>query len=185
MVGHATSGVQGITTGDLVSLVDASRMEWLGVVETPDGRAGITLGNVGIPAHVLFAAGSPSVERNARASEGSFDSQRLFADMGVSFTSYSQKAGNPGVGLLGAIPSTDQLGGDRDQALAADGHAIEPQEDSSLTQIERASFSQAIVNERATVHAPVGEHGALVRDSSISDIPNDDGGGDFPTPARI
>ena len=77
---------------DEVEERQASRMGWLGVIETPDGGAGITLGNVGISAHILFPTGSPAVEGNARASEGSFDSQRLFADMGVSFTSYSQKA---------------------------------------------------------------------------------------------
>lgn len=86
-------------------------MGWLGIVETPDGRTGIESGNVGIPAHVFFATGSPAVEGNARTSEGSFDGQRLFADMSVGCTSLHQQAGNPGVDLLGAIDSTYQLGG--------------------------------------------------------------------------
>jgi len=67
----------------------ASRMGWLGVVETPDGRAGIESGDFGIPAHVFFATGSPAMEGNARTSEGSFDGQRLFANFDNVFTSYS------------------------------------------------------------------------------------------------
>ena len=91
-VGHAMSGVQGLTTGDLVSLVDASRMGWLGIVETPDGGAGIESGDFGIPTPVLFATGSPAMEGNARASEGGFDGQGLFADHDDVFTSYRQQA---------------------------------------------------------------------------------------------
>jgi hypothetical protein len=113
-VSQATNGIQELTTGDFLPLIEASRMGWLGIVEMPDGRTGIESGDFGIPAHVFFATGSPAMEGNARTSEGSFDVQRLFADSHTSntiFVTAHETTGNPGVGLLGAIEGTYQLGG--------------------------------------------------------------------------
>jgi hypothetical protein len=95
-------------------------------------------------------------------------------------TADSQQAGNPGIGLLGAIrPATDQLGRNGEAALAADGHAIESQDNPPLVKTEQAGLAQAIMDKGIAAYAPIGEQGALVGEGAIAGIVNDDIGRDL------
>ena len=114
----------------------ASRMGWLGIVETPDGRTGIESGDFGIPTPVLFATGStPAENGNARGGESSLDDKHFFADghaPDTFFVRVDETTGGVGVSSLNAILLTDQLGRDSNPSCSTDGHAIQTSEKAAL-----------------------------------------------------
>jgi hypothetical protein len=82
-------------------LIETARLQWEGLVNVPDGSAGIALGQVGVTATDLsLDKGSSEKNRDARGSEGGFYDQ-LFS---------------PNTNLLMALnsqeqqPTSDELG---------------------------------------------------------------------------
>ncbi len=182
-----TSGLQSLTTGDFLPLLDASRVQWLGVIESPDGVSGIPLGLVHVPTDI-FGSTPNQGEGGTGTSEGRLDNQGFFADRHaalIALVSGREATGNPGVGLLGAINGADQLGRDGEAALAADGHAVEPQENPWLAhQTQQTGFSQTVMDKGSAVYAPIGEHRALVGEGAIAGIVNNDIGGNLASEGR-
>jgi hypothetical protein len=86
-------------------------MGWLGVIETPDWSAGITLGNFGVSTSNLVSLSTATKDRNAGSSEGSFNDQPLFVHFDNVLSSQNEQAVFVGTGFLSAIFLTDQLGG--------------------------------------------------------------------------
>jgi len=172
----------------LTPVLKASRLNWLGGIEAPNGIAGITAGQLGVPAQVLFPGWTSStVERGTGLSESGLDVQGYFANRHAADTilvTAHKATGRTGIGLIQTIPGADQLGRNGEEPLTSDRHAVEPQEDSQLIQVEDPNFSQAVMNENAAVHAPISQHGALVDNSAVTDIANDDIGGDLPSKGR-
>jgi hypothetical protein len=159
-------------------------MNWFGMVEAPDGIAGLTLGQLEVPTDVLGSTPNQG-EGGTGASEGRLDNQGFFSDRHAALTALvpgREPAGYPRIGLLGTICCADQLGRNGEAALAADGHAIESQENPWLThQAKQTGCSQTIMKNRSPTYAPIGEHGALVGEGAIVGIANDNISRDFST----
>jgi hypothetical protein len=146
---------------------EALRVGWLSVVKTPDGIAGISLGNLGISAANLVIMSTTTENRNTGSSEGNFDDQRLFTDADDVSIPSNEQAGFVGTGFLNAILLTDQPGGDSDPSLTSDGHAVYPGEKTSFVQGEGSSLVDVIVNHDTTDQSEIGKSGSVVDGSTI------------------
>jgi len=148
-------------------------MEWLGIVETPDGRAGITLGSFGGTTSELTVVndGNEQEDRDAGFGEGGVDNQRFFTDSHPSvFLAVApyETTGDLGVGLFGAVGLTDQLGSYGNPSFSPDGHAIKTQYESALLgEGESSTFSQIIVNHDTARHASISVGWSAIGDSAI------------------
>ena len=151
-------------------------MGWLGVVETPDGSVGISLGAV-----VASTANLPEhsgVNGNTGSSEGSFNNQSFFAN---STSVLHERAFNVGLGGVGATLSTDQVWGDGNPPFATNGHSVDTEHDTDLLQGQQTAFLDVVVERNGTHHSPIEERGAFVDGSAIPEA-DIEIGGNFATP---
>lgn len=154
----------------------------------PDWNGWITLRSVGIPTTEFSAVQINNIEKdgNAGSSEGGFDNQSLLADVDRSLNLSiipHESTRNFGVGSLGSRLSygafiADQIGGNSNTSLSADGHAVQSQNDSGLLQGQDAALGHIVVNEHAASHPEIGDGGATVDLNAIG-ITDVDIGVDF------
>jgi hypothetical protein len=147
-------------------------MGWLGVVETPDGSAGVTLGSFGISTSNLVIMSTATEDRNTGCGESRFDDQRFFTDTDIVFLSNNEETGTPRVSNHFAILLTDEPGLNGDPSLTSDGHTIQTSEKASLVQGEGTSLVEVVVNHNTTDQSEIGKSGSVVDGATIpvSDI---------------
>ncbi|MDH5639643.1 MAG: putative Ig domain-containing protein, partial [Nitrospira sp.] len=175
-----------LTASDLTSLIDASRAGWLGMVETPDGRTGVTLGSFGgtTPEFTMVNDWNEQKDRNAGFGEGGLNDQGFFTDSHPSrtFISPYETARDLGVGFFSTVRFANQFGLNSYPSLSPDSHAIETQYESALFgESDCPILSQIIVNHDAALHAGIGIGGALVGEGAVG-ISNFDLSRDLATP---
>ena len=145
-------------------------MGWLGIVEAPDGIAGVSLGSFGILTANLVIMSTATEDRNAGSSEGSLDDQRLFANSDVSSiltTSLNQVADSIGIGILGTVPFADQLGVDGDSSFPSDSHAIQSGKDASLLPGEGSTVGNIIVDHDAADQSKIDKSRSVIDGLSV------------------
>jgi hypothetical protein len=147
-------------------------MGWIGMVEAPDGRAGIPLGTVGAAAAELDIEKKWNVDEygSARIDERGFDNQWFLADLNGSSSqpgSMDQNTGSDGVGFVLAGPFADQLGVHGKLSSAPDGHAVQSDGDSPLLGGQHSILNKkAIVDVHGTLHSGIVDSRALIDDGS-------------------
>ena len=152
-------------------------MGWLGVVETPNGGTGVTLGSFGISTSNLVTLSTASENRNTRGSESNLDDKHFFADghaPDTFFVRVDETTGGVGVSSLNAILLTDQLGRDSNPSCSTDGHAIQTSEKAALFVQggDGATLGNVIVDHDAADQSKIGKSGSTIDGSSVpvSDI---------------
>ncbi len=151
---------------------------FLGLVQVPEGSAGVALGQIGITATDLSldkGAGASlkysEADRDTRGSEGGFNDQLFLANTNTVFT----------LGTVDQQPITDKLALNGNASFASDRHTVNAKPNAGLTEGESASLLRSIVNESRTTEATVNEHGSMVGDSPIG-IADLDVSSDLPVP---
>jgi hypothetical protein len=159
---------------DEVEAEEASRAGWLGVVETPDGCTGVSLGSFGIATSELTMVddGNEQEDGDTGVGQRSFDDQWLLANANIAFVSFDQQTGSVGVGpLVGGLSYSaliaDQSGGNGDPSLSPGGHTIQSQDDVFLLSREGTALPQTIVDCNGAIHPILRVSGTLVGRGTI------------------
>jgi hypothetical protein len=136
----------------------------LGLINVPDGVAGVSFGQIGITATDLAldkGAGASlkysEANRDTRGSEGGFNDQLFFANTNTVFA----------LGTVDQQPITDKFALNGNASFASDRHSVNAKPNAGLTEGESASVLGSVVNENRSMEAAVNEHGSMVGDSPI------------------
>jgi hypothetical protein len=161
-------------TGGLASLIESARAGWRSLVEVPDGRIGVALGNFGIPTPelVIVNQGDVKEDGNTGSRERGLDNQGVLADSNNVFISLNENTFSVGITSLGSGISNGtsvagQIGGDDNASFPTDGHPVQSQDDSELLPGEEAAQTNVIVNHDVAIHPDIRISGALVDGSAV------------------
>ncbi|MDH5669542.1 MAG: hypothetical protein OEY86_16205 [Nitrospira sp.] len=111
--GHSEGTITAVTPDTLVTLLDASRLQWLGVVDAPDGIAGLPFGDLHVPTGVLGSAALTG-EGGTGLGQRGLDNQGVVADHTAktflmpgyeTLTWDYEPTGGTGSGFIGLIPA--------------------------------------------------------------------------------
>ena len=161
-----------VAQANLTSLIEAARLQWEGLVNVPDGGAGVAFGQLGVTATDLSLATGPSEKnRDARGSEGGFNDQLFFANTNTVFA----------LRTVDQQPITDKLAFNGNASFASDRHAIDAQPDTGLNDGESARLLRSIVNENIAMETNIHEHGSVIGDRAIG-VADFDVSSDLPAP---
>lgn len=143
----------------------------------PDGSLGVSLGNFGIstPEFVVVSQGDFQEDGNTGGRERGLDNQDVLADFDIASIisiSHYQETDSVGITSLGSGISNGtsvagQIGGDSHTSLSADGHPVQPQDDSELLPGEEAAQTNVIVDHDVAIHPDIRISGALVDRSAV------------------
>ena len=119
-----------ITQMEISLLIGAAQSQWQGLIQTPNGIAGVTLGQVGVTTPDLSFQNVADIDmesseqnRNAGSSEGGFNDQFFFTNTNVLIGSAS----------LDQQPTTDEIAFNGYAPFTSNSHAIQAQPDTGLT----------------------------------------------------
>ena len=167
-----------ITQMEISSLIGAAQSQWQGLIQAPNGIAGVSLGQVGVTTPDLSFQNVADIDmesseqnRNAGSRESGFNNQLFSTNTNVLI----------GPASLDQQPASDESGLNSDASFASDRHTVNAEPDARLGEGESASVLASVVNENIAMKTNVDKHGSTIGDRPIG-VSNFDVSPDLPAP---